>query len=505
MVIEKLNEIKSIIKNCGIAVSLLIVGLIIMLYPMFFISFDLMPGDLGDCRFINYILEHGYLFLKQVPIHSSFWDLPMFYPTKNALSYSDFMLGGMFIYVPLRFLVKSPQTTLQIWLVLVCILNYFSMYLLLKILKFKDISAATGAFLFAFCLPRNIQICHLQLFTQFYSIFSLCAFCLLKRENSKIKNNILFLAGSVLLVIQLYTSYYLGWFMVFGLVVASCIFLCFKQTRSKFIDFIKFYKKELFIYSCLTLILMIPFAVHYLSVDVRPVWDECGRVKLSSFLTSDSFIDKFIFPNKFSYELETMIGVGYLTTILTIAGIAANKACRKYIILFLITGFVLFGEKHLYHLISEIFPGAIAIRAAGRIFFLMLPLYSLSIAFLCDKFKNKTILLLLTLLIITEQVPNVNYWEWTKTEHKQRIAEYKIPDKCKAAAYIIKVEPQWKVNNDIIWAGTENNVYTVNGYSGYYPAYRYDIVPEECTFTIDKEPKIKNNILNVHHRETIYE
>lgn len=34
---------------------------------------------------------------------------------------------------------------------------------------------------------------------------------------------------------------------------------------------------------------------------------------------------------------------------------------------------------------------------------------------------------------------------------------------------------------------TEENVYTVNGYSGYEPPIQKDIVKDECKFVIEKE------------------
>ena len=42
------------------------------------------PGDLGDARFNNYILEHFHRFLTgQEP---SLWDLPSMYPYRNVLA-----------------------------------------------------------------------------------------------------------------------------------------------------------------------------------------------------------------------------------------------------------------------------------------------------------------------------------------------------------------------------------------------------------------------------------
>ena len=77
------------IKHYIFGIVFLLIGLLIFLYPIIFINHSLMPGDLGDARFINYILEHGYLFFSGDELHKSFWNLPIFYPNLNTLAYSD--------------------------------------------------------------------------------------------------------------------------------------------------------------------------------------------------------------------------------------------------------------------------------------------------------------------------------------------------------------------------------------------------------------------------------
>ena len=98
--------------NKAVPILLLIVGLLFFCYPMILSYGDAMPGDLGDARFINYVLEHGWLYIQRQELHYDFWTLPFFYPNSNTLAYSDIMLGGMILYVPIRFFFKSPQTSL---------------------------------------------------------------------------------------------------------------------------------------------------------------------------------------------------------------------------------------------------------------------------------------------------------------------------------------------------------------------------------------------------------
>lgn len=84
-------------------------------------QFEYMPGDLGDSRFINYLLEHGYQWLKGDV--DSFWDAGFMYPFKNTIALSDNMLGTLPIYSIWRVLGFSQETTYQLWWISICSLN----------------------------------------------------------------------------------------------------------------------------------------------------------------------------------------------------------------------------------------------------------------------------------------------------------------------------------------------------------------------------------------------
>lgn len=88
-------------------VMLLIFGLVMFFYPMLINSSN-MFGDLGDTRFVTYVLEHFYKWITHQGLHTSFWNMPMFYPYENTLAFSDVMLGGIPLYVPFRMLGVSP-------------------------------------------------------------------------------------------------------------------------------------------------------------------------------------------------------------------------------------------------------------------------------------------------------------------------------------------------------------------------------------------------------------
>lgn len=81
------------------------------------------PGDLGDGRFNQLILEHGYQSLRGVYD----WISPsQFFPQKGTLTYSDTHGGTLPIYAALRAGGFSMENALQSWFVVVAALNIFA-------------------------------------------------------------------------------------------------------------------------------------------------------------------------------------------------------------------------------------------------------------------------------------------------------------------------------------------------------------------------------------------
>jgi hypothetical protein len=90
-----------------------------------------LPGDLIDCRFVGYVLEHGYQWLTgRVP---SFWDAPFFHPMTRTLALSDTMAGALPLYAGLRVLVPGPEQAMVGLVVLFFLLNFAATVLFLRL------------------------------------------------------------------------------------------------------------------------------------------------------------------------------------------------------------------------------------------------------------------------------------------------------------------------------------------------------------------------------------
>src|SRR5271165_6893037 len=67
-------------------------GLAMSHHPMLFSGFGRIQTDLRDSRLNHYILEHGYLWLRGVPGHTPFWNMPFFHPVLNTAAHTDILL-----------------------------------------------------------------------------------------------------------------------------------------------------------------------------------------------------------------------------------------------------------------------------------------------------------------------------------------------------------------------------------------------------------------------------
>ena len=476
-----MNKNKNIFFEMLIPIVFLMIGISIFCYPMF-LNLDKMPGDYSDARFINYVLEHGYLWLNNVEIHKNFWDLPVFYPHKNTLAYSDIMLGAMIIYSPIRFFTKNPQTAFQLFYVVVLILNFVSFYFLAKRFKLNCLYSSFAAYFFTFCLVRHAQTIHLQLFWQFYSILSVLCFSLILNENSKLKNRLLFIGGVAFFILQLYTAFYFGWYMSFCLPIFLVACLLNKNTREKLIGWFKNFDKFNSITLLAGIFSLIPLCYHYLLVGSKFAKAEPSSV--FHLLFSQSFFDSLVIDYSYFYFPEALLGVGLITTILIIVAIFKNKF-RTPIAFFVLSLILSFCNKHIYSFLYDNFFPMGAIRALGRYVFALIPIYALVLAFYLKSFKKVWVSIAIMTLIVIEQIPYISYFNWQKSGHDKRITRFSHNNECDVVFYKFKNDTEFMKNNlDVMWYSSNNHKYCVNEYSGFVFEYDISKFDKKCSLIV---------------------
>src|SRR6266446_7278007 len=79
-------------------IALLILGMTIAFYPMLFSKLGQMQTDPGDTRFVNFILEYEYRWLRGDLLALEFWSPRIFFPERNTLAYSDIFVSVLPFY-----------------------------------------------------------------------------------------------------------------------------------------------------------------------------------------------------------------------------------------------------------------------------------------------------------------------------------------------------------------------------------------------------------------------
>src|ERR1700739_3337747 len=116
-------------KNFFLKIRSLLLPLVLLLAGLYFVplkildkDFSKIPGDLGDARFNNYILEHGYKYLTGKT--DKYWDAPFMYPYKNVIALSDNLLGTVPVYSFFRMIGYDRETSFQWWFLALFALNF---------------------------------------------------------------------------------------------------------------------------------------------------------------------------------------------------------------------------------------------------------------------------------------------------------------------------------------------------------------------------------------------
>lgn len=455
----------------------LIFGLFIFFYPMFF-DFSKMAGDLGDARLVSYLLDHGFLYLTGDNFHSSYFNIPFFYPYQNQLFYTDILFGGTILYVPIRLFVKNPFSAVQIWLILVSVLNFLSFYLVSKkVFKFSTLISSTTAFLFAFSLPRFNQIEHYQLFLQFYSIFAFYFFITANKKTYK------FILSAIFLVLQVVTTFYFGYLTLFSLFLLLFILMLRKTTRNKTLNYLKENIKGIFFFVLILTVCLVPVACYYLSVSKGFKYTSLYLFSPLSLFLSHSFLDNKIAPfNLQDFNQEQITGFGIFTTTMVLGGLFSLKKYKFEISVFILSLIIMFLFWQVNILLYFYIPGVSAIRAGARAIFILLPVFCFLVG-KCLSHLDKKHFIIFLLIILLEQIPVNNAFKWTKEEHIKRIERYEINSNCPSFGIF---ETSIAGQIDAMWLSNKYKIPTINGYSGFMPPVYIFQTPPRCLFEANK-------------------
>ena len=355
-----------------------------------------LPGDLGDTRFNNYILEHNFRWITGQD--SSLWDAPFSYPYPLTLTFSDNHFGSMVIYDISRWAGLDRESAFQTWYIFSFLLNFGAVAYVLKKLKLKPLAIGIGAFFFTFGMPALAKEVHVQLAFRF-CIPLACLALWQFSQRPLFKQLILMLFWWVW---QFYLSIYLGFFL--SLLLATVVVILPLAQNESLNGYLYYWPrsfkkawrslklKEGIVYLFLTIsllgalvYLLQPYATTSKIYGFTRSWEEVNQMlpRIQSYFIDDQ--SKFWIPFTFlstgitSYRWEHQLFMGISAFLLLLLGIVwrFKSPYRKMAFIFLsaagvlvlmtlnVSGFSLY--KLIWHL-----PGANSIRAVTRIILVLM-------------------------------------------------------------------------------------------------------------------------------------
>lgn len=151
----------------GLALAMVLFGTGMYSFPLALLGPEraMLPGDLGDSRFNNYILEHFHQYVTgRTP---SYWDAPFMYPYKNVIAFSDNLLGSAPLYSFFRGAGFNRESAYQLWILAMFALNFLCCFAALWAWAKRIVPAACGAYVFAFGIHFIGHVDHAQMFPRF--------------------------------------------------------------------------------------------------------------------------------------------------------------------------------------------------------------------------------------------------------------------------------------------------------------------------------------------------
>ncbi|MFN5347906.1 MAG: hypothetical protein ACK5B3_11825, partial [Bacteroidota bacterium] len=414
----------------------------IWLFPLDILQRDLsvMPGDKGDSRFNNYILEHGYNFM--IGKVANYWDAPFMYPEKNAIAYSDNLIGTVPLYAAFRIIKCDRETSFQLWFLSLFVLNFICAYWALKKWTASTLLSSVGAYIYAFSIFILTHMNHAQVFPRF--MIPLVLFWFWNWiKNKNIKSFYFLIAG---IVYQFYCGIYLGFFVAYILLFVFIAYLIAYRDKELF----KWIKegKNIFKHTftiVIGIMLLLPMFIPYMEISNRfgyrnfeevlsyiPTWRSYFAAIPESyswrFLTwhirdqSQNWWELFLFPGLIAYLGILLFPFAYKK--------ASNKKELLFLLvsLFLVVLFTLnINGFTLYKLFFNL-PGFGAIRSINRIInaeIILIILLTVAVLKVFENSKWSKLLMLLPLLVIIDN--STLYWErqYKKSEVQQREKETK--------------------------------------------------------------------------------
>jgi hypothetical protein len=455
---------------------------------------EYIPGDLGDSRFVNYLLEHGYAWMTGNT--DSFWTAHFMHPFPNTIALSDPMIGTQLFYMPWRAVGFSTETSYQMWWLCICALNFWVSYWVFGKLFRNKLLAAMLAWVFAFTVFNLGQLGYMHLMVRFPVPLAVYAAIRFTTQFS-----LKYLAVYCLCIVyQLYSVSYTGFYLLYFSLLFIFVYLLFtKRLKSIFRSYFnrQVILKTLGIFAVSAVLLALvlwPYAEMSRTVGLRLYKEVLPRVPngYSYLLAHEASLPwHFLYTrmqagNAAPWLHYVFPGMVMLLTLLGSVAVLIYKTIKKQAVPLLLKSLIVasaiicvlhlrVGENlTLYALIFKL-PGINSMRVPNRFMQVELFFLLLILGHFVQKLNYKWLLLLLLVVLADNSFDASRVSRNTKQQLVQRRQQLRRQIEQhegythKILAVVDTTIPAYHTNIDAMLVAQELGMKTINGYSGYCP------------------------------------
>lgn len=397
-----MTNFKSIRPEGLLPILIGLLGFYMFIIQFFHWDFSRIPGDFGDARLNNFILEHGYRYLTGK--ENSYWDAPFMYPDTKTITYSDNHLATLPIYSALRLMGLDRELSFQWWIIVLVILNYCSGYFCFRKMKFNIPLSSAAAYIFSFSSIIIGKAGHAQLLALFFIpwvFYFLIEFY--KKNEFKF-----FIYSLLLIVAQIYCGFYIGLLtvVIFQFLLVGILLKKTTLLKSIFPGIKPFLLNLLGL--ILVFLLLLPLAIPYHERAILNGYKSYENIKpmLLSFrnflmpMEGTLLWKKLNFMNyevQFNWEKQLWVG-GFLFVLffyylgLRVFGVVRSRGLHFLLFMTIILSLLLFvnwGEGFSFFKYYRLIPGFSALTPISRIILPILFLLALLILYLVRAFFIK--------------------------------------------------------------------------------------------------------------------
>jgi hypothetical protein len=450
---------------------------------------EFIPGDLGDARFINYLLEHSHQWICGDV--KSFWNAGFMYPFENSIAISDSMLGTAPVYSLWRIFGFSPETSYQLWWISICALNYWCSYIIFKKWFGRKDLAVVLAWIFAFTVFNLGQINYMQMIIRFMvPVVFYAAYKLI--ETPSVKYVAIYSLG---IVFQFYCAMYTGFYLLYFSLLFIILYLVL---GNKWKNLLYYFRKQNILFFLLALAAafsaFLPLMFPYLEMSKLlglktyeevimhvPLWESYLFIH-ESYITWNFMYTVFLPNTEFWWLHHLFTGIiPFLTMILSPLYFfycwLKKKNINRVLAALIITSTIIVifhfrteNNASLYWMIFKL-PGMGSMRVLIRFMHVEIFIILLIAGYMFMKLQPKYVLVLFMIIFIDNLFRPELLARQQKADLIQRkenlITEIKKHDysEYRAIVLIDTVQPPYISHIDMMLASQQLKMPTVNGYS----------------------------------------